>query len=311
MVGAAFLHSGDSLDSVFLHSAQGVELITQFKHTWNLLLYHRWVHASSPPLYRSHRMLWWWVRGNWNCSAKAKNLRVPHAWRSSWCANHQHWMTWWKQAVSEVPLARSDSGVKNTRVTDKACHNLQVLWSHCWTLVTSKADGRRTFEVNMRAMQAIKTIGKGSTALMDLRSIINVLHCGLHKTFQMHLNETFQERASEAAQNMFSNAVDAVCELYKKTDLAFNRNITVVYDGTWLTHRHTSYMSIGTITEFHSGLVTDSAVLPSYWHGAHSDQRGMMMSTVDEKSSTSAKQMLTWIQGEWKSRQDCWCSGIH
>ncbi|CAN7938873.1 unnamed protein product, partial [Ixodes hexagonus] len=61
----------------------------------------------------------------------------------------------------------------------------------------------RAFEVNVRSMQAIKSVRKGSTALTDFWSIMNVSHWGLHqRTFQGHLETTFRPAADTAAASV-------------------------------------------------------------------------------------------------------------
>ncbi|KAG0425499.1 hypothetical protein HPB47_027353 [Ixodes persulcatus] len=63
-----------------------------------------------------------------------------------------------------------------------------------------RKEDSRAFEVNLRSMQAMKSVGKGSTALTDFWSVMNVLHRGLRqKTFQGHLKNTFRPAADAAA----------------------------------------------------------------------------------------------------------------
>lgn len=143
-------------------------------------------------------------------------------------------------------------------VTQKSCGNIAEQWS------SPRTEGSRTFEVNMRAMRTIKSVGKGSTAFW---SFMNILHRKFHhKTFQKRI-EVFRGAASEAAQNVFSDAVAAVCELYKGMDPGFDQNITVVCSGTWITHGHTSHISVGIIIEFYSGLIIGSVAVSDYCHG--------------------------------------------
>ncbi|CAN7978839.1 unnamed protein product, partial [Ixodes persulcatus] len=57
------------------------------------------------------------------------------------------------------------------------------------------------------------------------------------------------------------DAVEAVRKVYKEMDGTFTKNVTVVYDGTWMTRGHTSHIGVGTVIEFYTGLVLDSVVL--------------------------------------------------
>ncbi|KAH7932908.1 hypothetical protein HPB49_004680 [Dermacentor silvarum] len=62
-------------------------------------------------------------------------------------------------------------------------------------------------------------------------------------------------------------AVAAVKKVYSEMEVGFTKNVTVVYDGTWLTRSHSSHVGVGCITEFHTGLVLDSVVLSNFCIG--------------------------------------------
>ncbi|XP_077517393.1 uncharacterized protein LOC144128162 [Amblyomma americanum] len=142
-----------------------------------------------------------------------------------------------------------------------SCGTLQSEWS------SQRKSGSRAFEVNIRAMQAIKSIGKGPTALNDFSATMNVSHRGLHhKTYDEHLKKTFKPAAAAAAHNIFTDAVEAVKKVYIEMG-TFSKNITVVYDGTWLTRGHSSHTGVGCIIEFHTGLVLDCVVLSNFCLG--------------------------------------------
>lgn len=137
-----------------------------------------------------------------------------------------------------------------------------------WT--SGRKEGAKTFEVNLRSMQAIKSIGKGQTALNDFWATMNVSHRGLHhKTYQEHLKKTFSPAAASAAQNIFADAVSAVKEVYQEMEVTFSKNITVVYDGTWLTRGHSSHIGVGCVIEFYTGLVLDCTVLSNFCLGCN------------------------------------------
>lgn len=139
---------------------------------------------------------------------------------------------------------------------------LQSEWS------SQRKSGSRAFEVNIRAMQAIKSIGKGPTALNDFWATMNVSHRGLHhKTYDGHLKKTFKPAAAAAAHNIFTDAVEAVKKVYTEMETTFSKNITVVYDGTWLTRGHSSHTGVGCIIDFHTGLVLDCIVLSNFCLG--------------------------------------------
>ncbi|XP_077500388.1 uncharacterized protein LOC144111119 [Amblyomma americanum] len=147
-------------------------------------------------------------------------------------------------------------------LTCALCGTVAKEWS------SPRKEGRRIFYVNLRAIQAVKSIGKGATALNDFWSIMNVSQRGLyHKTFQKHLKSEFRLASETAAAKNFSDAVAAVRTVYSEMDPTFNNNITVVYDGTWLTRGHTSHIGVGTVIGFYTGLVLDCVVLSNRCHG--------------------------------------------
>ncbi|KAH9375760.1 hypothetical protein HPB48_014644 [Haemaphysalis longicornis] len=44
-------------------------------------------------------------------------------------------------------------------------------------------------------------------------------------------------------------------------EVSFPKNVTVMYDGTWMTRGHTSHIGVGTVIEFYTGLILDAVVL--------------------------------------------------
>ncbi|CAN8008567.1 unnamed protein product [Ixodes pacificus] len=122
------------------------------------------------------------------------------------------------------------------------------------------------FEVNVRAMKAIQSIGKGATALSDFFATMNISHRGLHhKTYQGHMNMMVQA-CNATATECETASVARIKELYKDMDSPPG-NIDVVFDGTWLTRGHNSHVSVGCIIEMYTGLVIDLMVLSNFCLG--------------------------------------------
>lgn len=121
----------------------------------------------------------------------------------------------------------------------------------------------RPFEVNLRAMKAINSIGKGATALSDFFAVMNISHRGLHhKTYQSHMT-LMKEACSATAAECEDASVARVKELYAEFGNAPG-NVDVIYDGTWLTRGHKSHICVGCIIEMYSGLVIDHIVLSNF-----------------------------------------------
>ncbi|KAH8022334.1 hypothetical protein HPB51_023387 [Rhipicephalus microplus] len=59
-----------------------------------------------------------------------------------------------------------------------------------------------------------------------------------------HLKEKFRPAGTAAAANVFSNTVAAVRDVYNQMEGTPPKNVTVVYDGTWMTRGHASHISV-------------------------------------------------------------------
>ncbi|KAH7960308.1 hypothetical protein HPB49_018599 [Dermacentor silvarum] len=122
------------------------------------------------------------------------------------------------------------------------------------------------FEVNLRAMKAMNSIGKGATALSDFFTAMNVSHRHLHhKTFQGHM-KVMVEACSATATECEAASVARVKELYAEFG-NLPGNIDVIYDGSWLTRGHRSHICVGSIIEMYTGLVIDHVVLSNFCLG--------------------------------------------
>ncbi|KAG0421407.1 hypothetical protein HPB47_002698 [Ixodes persulcatus] len=143
---------------------------------------------------------------------------------------------------------------------------LEVVCLHCGIIASSWTSPRqqdsRAFEVNIRSIMAIKQLGKGQTALNDFWAATNVPHRGLHhKTFQEHLKKTFREPEALCVEKFYAESAVAVKTACKKMDPGFCKDITVVYDGTWHKRGFTSHIGVGSVIEYHTGLILDAVVL--------------------------------------------------
>lgn len=122
------------------------------------------------------------------------------------------------------------------------------------------------FEVNIRALKSIQSIGKGVTALSDFCAGMNLSHRGLHhKTFQAHLKKVVQVCEDTAAASE-ADSVRVVKGLYRDLAQPAN-NIDVMFDGTWMTRGRSSHIGVGCIIEVYTGLVIDHVVLSNFCLG--------------------------------------------
>ncbi|CAN7946000.1 unnamed protein product, partial [Ixodes pacificus] len=106
-------------------------------------------------------------------------------------------------------------------VSCSACGESNAFWS------SPRLESSKAFDVNIRAMQAIKGIGKGQTALNDFFATLNVSHRGLHqKTYQEHLKKYFLQAAKAMSATICAEAATIVKDVYKELDPTFTGNIT-------------------------------------------------------------------------------------
>lgn len=68
-----------------------------------------------------------------------------------------------------------------------------------------RSKGPEPFDVNIRAIHAMKGVGNGPAAPNDFWAMMNVSHCGLHhKTYKGHLKMTFKPTAEGAPPSIFA-----------------------------------------------------------------------------------------------------------
>ncbi|XP_070395670.1 uncharacterized protein [Dermacentor albipictus] len=146
------------------------------------------------------------------------------------------------------------------------CSNCDFAERHFSSPRVPKKSNIAPFEVNLRAMKGIQSIGKGATALVDFCAIMNLSRRGLHhKTFRGHM-DTMVKACQAVATATEAASVKVVMDMYKNF-LNPPGNVDVIFDGTWKTRGHNSNIAIGCIIELYTGLVLDHVVLSRYCRG--------------------------------------------
>lgn len=69
------------------------------------------------------------------------------------------------------------------------------------------------------------------------------------------------------AQNVYNDAAAAVKKANKEIDKSFTKNVAVIFDGTWHTRGYRSHIGIGSVIEYHTGLILDAVVLSNFCLG--------------------------------------------
>ncbi|KAH7954497.1 hypothetical protein HPB49_019203 [Dermacentor silvarum] len=124
------------------------------------------------------------------------------------------------------------------------------------------------FVVNVLAARAMQATGNRQTALNDVFSTMNISRRGLHtKTWQRYVKEKLTPAADRAARKVTSECARSVRKLYSELCLNNPGNITVSYDGSWMTRGHTSHIGVGAVIELFTGLCLDYVVLSNFCAG--------------------------------------------
>ncbi|KAH9372563.1 hypothetical protein HPB48_008719 [Haemaphysalis longicornis] len=113
-----------------------------------------------------------------------------------------------------------------------------------WSSPRVKSDKKvNPFVVNVLAARAMQTTGNRQTALNDVFATMNISHRGLHtETWQGYMKEKLAPAATRAADNVMATSARSVRKLYDDDDLQLGNpgNISVTYDGSWMTRGHSS-----------------------------------------------------------------------
>ncbi|KAH9377387.1 hypothetical protein HPB48_008605 [Haemaphysalis longicornis] len=117
-----------------------------------------------------------------------------------------------------------------------------------------------------RRICAMQTTGNHQTVLNDVFTTLNISHRGLHtKTWQGYVKEKLAPAATRAADNVMATSAWSVRKLYDDLQLGNPGNISVTYDGSWMTRGYSSH--IGVVIELFTGLVLDFVVLSNFCAG--------------------------------------------
>lgn len=123
------------------------------------------------------------------------------------------------------------------------------------------------FEVNVRALRAVQSVGRKQSAINDIFSAMDISHRALHHKSYQRLQRKYSHPATtSAATRIEAESAQKVHDIYK--DLGgVPGNIDVIYDGTWMTRGHRSHIGVGCVIELYTGLVLDHCVLSNYCQG--------------------------------------------
>lgn len=145
------------------------------------------------------------------------------------------------------------------------CGDLSSAWS------SPRAQGGQKvnpFAVNILAARAMQSTGNRRTALNDVFAAMNISHRGLHtKTWQRYVKKKLTPAATRAAEKVLQDSAHSVRQLYRELNLDNPGNISVSFDGSWMTRGHSSHIGVGAVVEIFTGLVLDYVVFSNFCAG--------------------------------------------
>ena len=130
--------------------------------------------------------------------------------------------------------------------------------------------------VNRSAVSATMDMGVGYSGLVKLCRYLD-MDCMHHKTYATHVKEV-AEANMVVTTKVLTDAAKVVRRVYQESDPSLDDDsvidLTVTFDGSWMTRGHTSMYGIGCVIEVHTGLVLDLAVVSLYCQScAHAKAR--------------------------------------
>lgn len=140
--------------------------------------------------------------------------------------------------------------------------NLVLKCSNCQEndrTMSSKITKNRLYEINMRFVYALRSIGKGVAAAKTLCAVLNLPQPPLK--FSRYNDLLLNALSFVTEASMVNAAHEAVKENNGSSDIA------AVFDGTWQKRGHTSLNGVITATSFDTGKVVDVECLTKFCHG--------------------------------------------
>ena len=126
--------------------------------------------------------------------------------------------------------------------------------------------GNVPFVVHRSAVSATMDMGVGYSGLVKLCRFLD-MDCMHHKTYATHVKEV-ADANMVVASTVLDDAAKVVRRMYQESDPSLDDDsiidLTVTFDGSWMTRGHTSLYGIGCVIEVHTGLVLDLAVVSLY-----------------------------------------------
>lgn len=138
----------------------------------------------------------------------------------------------------------------------------------CSSYTSDKHEASSKFSVNVSAVVASLLTGLGPVKFRNFSEYLDIpsLH---HKTFNQIAAENVFPNNGKIQDAVFERAAEKVKEEYQKQGLAQPDDsgvldISVSFDGSWLTRGHTSLVGLGSVIDTVTGLVLDAHVMSKH-----------------------------------------------
>ncbi|GFT97274.1 uncharacterized protein TNCV_5009131 [Trichonephila clavipes] len=140
-------------------------------------------------------------------------------------------------------------------------YNLKLLCSNCdenKTVVnTSLKSVQTSHDVNLRITQAFSHIGKGYSAIEKFCMVMNI--DPFSSTTYGKCARRLDNAYTLASENIFAEIHREIKNVYENG--AEITDLSVSFDGTWLTRGHTSLIGVGCVIDMLTGYVVDFEVM--------------------------------------------------
>lgn len=127
--------------------------------------------------------------------------------------------------------------------------------------LSSRKIDNATHDINIRITQAFKHIGKGYTAIEKFCAVMN-MPVYSSKTFRSAVQK-IEFANKEAFDTIMKNVRQTVKNAYTQSETVCNEvtDISVSFDGSWLTRGHSSLVGVGCVIDILTGYAVDFEVM--------------------------------------------------
>ncbi|GFU36450.1 uncharacterized protein TNCV_484531 [Trichonephila clavipes] len=162
---------------------------------------------------------------------------------------------------------------------------------------TSLKSVQTSHDVNLRITQAFSHIGKGYSAIEKFCMVMNI--DPFSSTTYGKCARRLDNAYTLASENIFAEIHREIKNVYENG--AEITDLSVSFDGTWLTRGHTSLIGVGCVIDMLTGYVVDFEVMSKVCRHC---------SVAKNKLGQSSAEFSIWNSFEIYCKKDCRAQGI-